>query len=141
MQTTTDKIMMEQVKTIALIDDDPISHLINTKIIKLFSAFLIETYTDAEDALDALTSKASDMNKLPDYIFLDINMPGMNGWQFVEEFEKLPRKIQERSCVIMLSSSPSQLDIDRSRTYRSVKHFISKPLTQEKLQFITQVCE
>jgi CheY-like chemotaxis protein len=132
---------MENVKTIALIDDDPISHLINTKIINLFSVFRIETYTDAEEALENLTWKALQQKTLPDYILLDINMPGMSGWEFVEQFEKLPREIQDRSCIIILSSSPSQLDIDKSKTYRSVKYFISKPLTQDKLQFITECCE
>lgn len=132
---------MENVKTIALIDDDPISHLINTKIINLFSVFRIETYTDAEEALESLTWKALQEKTLPDYILLDINMPGMNGWEFVEQFEKLPREIQDSSCIIILSSSPSQLDIDKSKSYRSVKYFISKPLTQDKLQFITERCE
>jgi CheY-like chemotaxis protein len=138
--TTTGKITMEHVKTIALIDDDPISHLINSKIINLFSAFRIETFMDAEEALDTLAKNAFQKKKLPDYIFLDINMPGMDGWEFMEQFEKLPKPVQESTCVIILSSSPSQLDMDKSKTYKSVKYFISKPLTQDKFQFITERC-
>lgn len=123
-----------------LIDDDPVCHLINTKIIKLFSAFRIESFTDPLKALKRLKDVANEGQAIPDYILLDINMPGINGWQFLDEYEKMAVGALENSCVIMLSSSTSHLDIEKSRQYKSVKHFISKPLTQEKVRLIEEAC-
>lgn len=123
-----------------LIDDDPVCHLINTKIIKLFSAFQIESFTDPLKALNKLKEVANDGRTMPDYILLDINMPGINGWQFLDEYEKLPMQELGNSCVIMLSSSTSHLDIEKSKQYKSVKHFVSKPLTQEKVRLIEESC-
>jgi CheY-like chemotaxis protein len=132
---------MEQVSTITLIDDDPICHLISTKILKLFSSFTVETFTDAKEALVQLKGRASDANsKFPVYILLDVDMPRMNGWQFLEEFQNLPDHVLQKSCVIMLSSSDHFTDIEKSRQYKCVKHFLSKPLTEEKVRMIKQYC-
>jgi CheY-like chemotaxis protein len=132
---------MEHVNTITLIDDDPVCHMISSKIIKLFSSFAVETFTDPVEALAEFKWRASnEPGKFPGYILLDIDMPGMNGWQFLEEFEKLPDNILQRTCVMMLSSSNHFTDIERSKKYRSVKHFLSKPLTQEKLSLIKVSC-
>jgi CheY-like chemotaxis protein len=132
---------MEHVNTIALIDDDPVCHLISTKIIKLFSSFEVETFTDPREALAQFKWRAvNDPVKIPAYILLDIDMPGMNGWQFLEEFEKIPDHVLQKTCVMMLSSSNHFTDIERARKYKSVKHFLSKPLTQEKLNLIKVSC-
>jgi CheY-like chemotaxis protein len=132
---------MNEPNTITLIDDDPISHLINSRMIKLFSTFEVESFTSPIEALQQLSWRATnEVKKFPEYILLDIHMPDMNGWQFLEEFEKLPDSILKRSCVIMLSSSMSMLDIEKSRQYKSVKQFISKPLTEDKINLIKQSC-
>jgi CheY-like chemotaxis protein len=132
---------MERVNTIALIDDDPICHLISTKIIKLFSSFAVETFTDPREALTQFKWRAAnDPEKIPSYILLDIDMPGMNGWQFLEEFEKIPDHVLQKTCVMMLSSSNHFTDIEQARRYKSVKHFLSKPLTEEKLNLIKVSC-
>lgn len=133
---------MEQVNKITLIDDEEVCHLISTKIINMFSSYSVESFTDAKEALKEIRWRASNATtKRSEFILLDIEMPGMNGWQFLEEFEKLPEDVISRSCVVMLTSSTSYIDIAKSRTYRSVKEFLSKPLNEEKVNRLKQYCE
>lgn len=118
---------------IFLIDDDEIQNLINTRVIGLVSLdFEVRAYTSAEVALKQLAELQSD--NAPKLIFLDINMPKMNGWDFLEAYEKENYNVD----VYMLSSSINSKDIDKSKTYESVKGFICKPLVVEKLREVLQ---
>jgi CheY-like chemotaxis protein len=130
---------MEQNNRITLIDDDQICHLISVKIIQQFSSFAVESFTSPVEALNQLkwrTSNAVDM--FPDIVLLDIEMPRMNGWQFLEEFEKLPDHVLRKSSVIMLSSSDHIKDVEKSKTFKCVKYFLSKPLTEGKVKMLDQ---
>lgn len=130
--------VMENSYKITLIDDDPICHMINTRLLKRFSSSTVETFTDPVEALKQLTWRANhEPDKFPDFILLDIDMPRMNGWQFLEEFHKLPECVLQRSSVMMLSSSNHSMDVERSRQYAVVKKFFSKPLTEEMVKIIT----
>ena len=125
---------MEKHKRIALIDDDPIINLIHTKIITKGTDFQVMVYTNAQKAVEQFSSwLESQPDQLPDVIFLDINMPIMDGWEFLDAFQKMPAVILERCKVFMLTSSINSEDIEKSRHYKSVYDFISKPLTPEKL--------
>ena len=73
---------------------------------------------------------------LPDIIFLDINMPDMDGFAFLEEFEKLPATVHKKSKIVMLSSSDSFKDLNRANKNKFVRRFLNKPLTQNMLQAI-----
>src|SRR5690606_35587425 len=115
----------------------PICHLINSRMISIFSSLEVESFTDPVKALDALQHRAGlEPPTLPDVILLDIDMPGMNGWQFLDAFERLPCDVLEKTSVMMLSSSYHNADIETSKKYRTVKHFFSKPLTEEKVRMI-----
>ncbi len=128
METITPK------KGIMLIDDDAVTNMINTKIIKMNFSFDVHDYSNAELALEQLRQWGENFpKKLPSIIFLDINMPIMDGWEFLEEFQKLPTAVFEKSKIFMLTSSIDADDIEKAKTYPMVGDFVSKPLTSEKL--------
>ena len=115
---------------IYLIDDDEIQNLINTRVISIVSEGIeVKAFTSAEIALSDLKGK---QDGLPDMIFLDINMPKMNGWDFLDAYQNEENQVK----VYMLSSSINNKDIQKSETYEIVNGFICKPLVVEKLSEI-----
>lgn len=130
-----------QNKTILLVDDDPIANLISVKIIEMSSTVNVVTATDARKALNMLErwSLMSD-HPFPEVIFLDINMPIMDGWEFLIEFQKFPKSMLEKCKIFMLSSSIDPYDVQKAKMYTCIREFISKPLTLEKFELLnTQI--
>ena len=122
-------------KHVLLIDDDPVTNMINKKIITKNFNVTVRDYTNALEVLDQLNLWISKLpEQLPEFIFLDINMPVIDGWQFLTEFEKLPAYVQEKCKIFILTSSIDLEDIEKSRSHKSVREFISKPLTPGKLK-------
>jgi PAS domain S-box-containing protein len=129
------KTSSHKILNVYLIDDDPVVNVISKKTIeKAGFAKRIGIYKRASAALNELRKiYESDIKEFPEVIFLDINMPEMNGWEFLNEFEKLCEEIKKSCKVFMLTSSIDPNDVKKSQTYESVKDFIIKPLTKEKL--------
>jgi CheY-like chemotaxis protein len=128
---------MESCIRIVLVDDDPICHLITSKMIKRFTTHEVEAFTNPQEALTELMWRASQAeDKFPDLILLDIDMPRMDGWQFLNEFHKLPPHILEDASIIMLSSSNHSSDVERAKKYPAVKDFFSKPFTEDMVKTI-----
>jgi|SRR6185436_5066555 len=129
---------MKPVDSVLLVDDDQMINMINEKIIQISEfAVRVDKYSDANGALDYLKKIIeTDVTKFPAVIFLDIEMPGMNGWKFLEEINKLPKVIVRQCKVFMLTSTTDQQDIEKSKGHKLVHDFISKPLTVEKLEML-----
>jgi CheY-like chemotaxis protein len=124
-------------RTVMLIDDNEIDNLINQKMIEAASVTEnIYTHTGAKSAIEFLKN----MEKLdvadqvlPDVIFLDIDMPLMDGFQFLDEFEKLTMVAKKKCKIVMLTSSINPQDFNRSKKYENVKLYLNKPLSHESI--------
>lgn len=121
---------MQLYKSIILVDDDPINNLINKRLItKLSISEKVEEFLEAEKALQKL--KKMDPGEIT-LILLDINMPVMNGWDFLNVYLKeFPDRNDE---IYVLSSSIDLQDRQKAMQYKVVKGFVEKPLTPEKMK-------
>lgn len=118
-----------------IIDDDQICHFITRHLIKSENlAQEVTCFYEAEEALQLLTSGQS--CNLPDMIFLDLNMPHMNGWQFLDALRPYASGISSRSMIFILTSSVDIVDIEKSRLYPYVSGFFNKPLQIADIQII-----
>ena len=117
--------------TVMIIDDDAVNNTVCSLIINRAQfASSIQTFLRAGDALDYLRETlANNPEKLPDVIFLDINMPVMNGWDFLDEFYPMLPELPKQVMLYMLSSSVYHEDVSRSREYPLVRDYLPKPLT------------
>ena len=122
-------------KCVMLVDDNPLDNLINSQLIGSAGfALKINKHENAKDTLEFLRNASDD--ELPELIFLDIIMPGMDGFQFLDEFEKLNENVLKKCKIILLSTSDSFKDLNRANKNRLVKKFLNKPLTLEMLSAI-----
>lgn len=127
-------IMKKKVNNILLVDDDELTNFLHEKTLKkadVTDNILIAL--NGEAALDIIR-KAFDDTKyslLPELIFLDINMPKMNGWEFIEEFQKLEANIKRKVIIVMLTASSNSDDKIKAASFPEITAFISKPLTVE----------
>ena len=128
---------MGKFKQVLLVEDDPITVLVCDRIIKMNSfADEVKSCENGRYALDYLKGKSSSSEQLPDIIFLDINMPVMNGWDFLEEFEQIKESLSVRPRIFILSSTVDPEDLNRAKTFSTVEDFISKPLDKDYLETI-----
>lgn len=120
-----------------LIDDNSIDIFITTKTLENIGFSNIKSETSPELALEYLKDNNENIDKLPDIIFLDINMPIIDGFMFLYEFEKLSELNKSLSKIIILSSSNDDSDVNRLINNKYVKGFITKPLTKKAILNIT----
>ncbi len=115
-----------------VIDDDEINVFIIKKIVeKTGYAVNMVSKNNGQLALDYLTALVGNKEPFPQLILVDINMPLLNGWEFLEAYEKL--NMPEQTHMYMVSSSVYENDIEKAKSYKTINGFISKPLSIERL--------
>ena len=124
--------MLDTKINLLVIDDDDINIFIIKKIVEK-TGFDIDMVSknNGQQAIDYLKQTISSNLPLPQLILIDINMPVMNGWEFIEAYQELDFK--KEADLYILSSSVYENDIEKTKSYSSVKGFISKPLSIERL--------
>lgn len=122
-------------QTVWLVDDNAMENIVHEQMLDTCAfASKTRTYLSASDTLKELKSLPAE--ELPQVIFLDIIMPGMDGFEFLDEFAKLDEFIRKNCKVVLLSSSGSFKDLNKANKNPLVKKFLNKPLTPAMLAAI-----
>lgn len=128
---------MRKIELLALVDDDDTFVFITKKIIeKTNHVKEIKVFSNGLEALDYLKENLNSEYKLPDIIFLDLSMPIMDGWQFLDEFTTLETQKTSKIIIYICSSSISPHDIMKAKKMSAVSDFIIKPVTKDKFSEI-----
>ncbi|HKG07962.1 MAG TPA: response regulator [Pedobacter sp.] len=120
---------------VMVVDDAPADRFLAKKILTKYGfAEDVVSVESAMDALDYLIRNQGDVQTLPDLIFLDINMPEMSGFDFLDEYHKLAEPVKRKCIIVMLSSSLHPEDREKALNSPYVCQFLNKPLNAQKLQ-------
>jgi CheY-like chemotaxis protein len=123
--------------TVLLIDDDLVQHFLIKQLLNKFASVDdLTCYLDASKAFSDLQFSFQKALKGPNFIFVDLNMPGMNGWEFLNAYQQLIFNKSPHTQVYILSSSVDRRDILHAEQYPFVKGFLTKPLSQHQTQEI-----
>lgn len=121
-----------------LIDDDPMNNLICKLTIEMtLGQTDIKAFVNPENGLEYIQNEFSNLKETSALLLLDINMPIMSGWEFLEMFDNLSYEIKDRVKICILSSSIDERDKERSYANKNVLDFLVKPLTDKDIQRIT----
>jgi len=125
--------MTDALNHIVLIEDNETTSFLNNRLLsRLGVARQVSSFSKAEEALSFLWGEASP-TAVPDLVFVDLKMPGMNGFDFLEHYSQLPAEAQQRTVVAVLTTSMHGADTARVAQYPNVE-YLTKPLTEEKMQ-------
>jgi two-component system, chemotaxis family, chemotaxis protein CheY len=117
---------------VALVDDDYIFQLTASRLLKAANASAnVLQFSNGEEGLRYLNEHAKEESKLPDILLLDINMPHVDGWMFLNDYAHLKGKLCKEIKIYMVSSSIDPVDMNRAKSNQSVKDYIVKPISKE----------
>lgn len=126
--------MSKILKRILLVDDSEDDNYLHRRVLeKMEIAEQIDEVYDGEEALEYLTNTGKfasrEIYPQPELIFLDINMPRMNGWEFLESYKQLDQQVKGKIVVVMLTTSQNPNEVKKAIDVEDVKDFMTKPLT------------
>lgn len=123
-----------KLRHLLLVDDDPTTNFFNRHLISKMNIFdEIHEAANGQLALDKI-AELNERGEVPDMILLDINMPIMNGFEFLDHYNLLDDKIKSCVVVCMLTTSLAQEDLERSKGYAILNDYIDKPLYEAKMR-------
>lgn len=123
--------------TLCFVDNDEVYlFLIRKMIEKKFSGTKVLEFYNGLEAIEFLKENIQHTPLLPDIIFLDINMPVMDGWEFIESFKRIKHEIAKPITIYMVSSSVDDADMERAKSIEEITEFVCKPMTIEKVNHI-----
>lgn len=123
-----------------LVEDDALfAMLLKRTLKKIGFEHPLSIFENGQDILDYLKEHKADPERLPDILLLDINMPIMDGWQFLDAFEELKTTLPKQPVIYILSSSIFTQDVEKSKEYKTVTDYLIKPLDKEKLKEIVML--
>ena len=125
---------MKSIKNVFFIDDDQLFVFLTKKTIEATDIVArIKEFRDGEEAINYLKKITNKKALLPDIILVDLNMPVMDGWEFLNEYILLKPKIKKKTTVYLVSSSISPHDIERAKNIQIVTNYFIKPLAKESV--------
>jgi DNA-binding NarL/FixJ family response regulator len=131
--------MPRKIANLWIIDDDPMASFYIKRLAELGElADIITIYDKARGAVDYLLHHRETPEHLPDVILLDIYMPELDGWGFLQEFAKIKDQLAKPIEIYIISSSGHLKDINRANSIPEVKAYIQKPVTKEKLREVVK---
>jgi CheY-like chemotaxis protein len=116
----------------AVVDDDPIFQVIARKMMAVCAPdYQVIAFNNGRDMLQFLKDHHDQQEKIPNLMLLDINMPLMDGWMFLDEYRNLQQSIKDLTRIYLASSSIDSKDLNRAKQEINVVDYITKPLTEE----------
>jgi len=133
---------MDSNLNVCVVDDDEIYQFTMKLTLKALSSVgSITSFNDGGEAIDFMLRNIDNESQLPDVIFLDINMPVMDGFQFMEEYVKIKPKLNKKITIYMVSSSVDPVDIKRADKIIDISDYIVKPIEENQLKSILSSLE
>ncbi|MFD2586583.1 response regulator [Croceitalea marina] len=133
---------MKKINSACIIDDDDI-FIYGTRRFMEEVSFCedIIVFKNGKEAIDGMENYLAEGKNLPEIIFLDINMPIMNGWDFLEEFTKIPNLNKDKVQLYIVSSSVDPFDLQRAKQFELVYKYILKPILPKQLNEILEAID
>jgi CheY-like chemotaxis protein len=129
--------MREKIQCVLLVDDDDICNFLNKKVLNNAAITQnIQVAETAKEALRLLEHPCIENCKNPELIFLDLNMPGLTGWDFIEEYKKIKEKYSKDCVIVVLTTSDNPDDKKKAKEIAEIAEFRNKPLTYEMIREI-----
>ncbi|RSK32509.1 response regulator [Hymenobacter metallilatus] len=133
--------MTKKLRSVVLVDDNETTSFLNNRLLnRLEVAEQIHTFSKAEQAYQEIWGNANGEQpaaNAPDLVFVDLKMPGMDGFEFLKLFSSLPESVREKTVMAVLTTSMHAADTARVAQYEGVE-YLAKPLTEEKMEKLMQ---